>query len=91
VSITHDAAERRFRLVEGGCEAFLDYAVLDAATVDFQHTFVPDGLRGRNVGTRLVLHALDWAREEGYRVVPSCWFVGAVATRHPEYTALLVA
>ena len=91
MSITHDTTQRRFVLALGGCEAVLDYAVLDAATVDFHHTFVPDGLRGRSVGTQLVRHALDWAREEGYRVVPSCWFVSAVARRHPEYTALLVA
>lgn len=91
MNISHDPTQRRFVLVEGGSEAVLAYVVVDPLTVDFQHTFVPDGLRGRKVGTRLVLYALDWARAEGYRVMPSCWFVSAVAARHPEYAKLLVA
>lgn len=48
-----------------------------------------DEARGRGIGTRLVLHALEDARERGLRVVPSCPFVGEVVERHPEYADLL--
>ena len=46
-------------------------------------------LRGHGVGEKLVRQALEWAREEGLRVIPSCWFVDTVVRRHPEYETLL--
>jgi hypothetical protein len=80
----------RFALAVGEHEASLHYRRLDGRTVDFESTYVPDELRGRHLGTLLVRHALAWARAEGLRVVPSCWFVRSVALRHPEDAALLV-
>ena len=64
------------------------YRRVDDTTLDYTSTFVPPELRGRGVGERLVLHALDWARAEGRRVVPTCWFVGKMLDQHPEYADL---
>jgi predicted GNAT family acetyltransferase len=88
-AIRHDQAAHRFTLLSDGREAVLDYAMVGDDTVDFRSTFVPADLRERGLGTALVLHALDWARERNLTVVPSCWFVGAVVSRHLEYRALL--
>lgn len=88
-AIEHDGTGR-FSVQVGGRQAYLDYRRLDAGTVDFLTTWVPSELRGRDVGTQLVRHALAWARAEGLRVVPSCWFVATVAGRDPEDAALLV-
>jgi predicted GNAT family acetyltransferase len=87
--IRHDEARHAFLLTEDGAQAFLTYQPLDARTVDFATTFVPVTLRGRGLGSRLVITALEWARDRGYRVVPSCWFVGTVVAEHPEYRPLL--
>lgn len=74
-----------------GHTAILEYHVLDTTTVDFASTWVPDALRGRQVGTHLVLHALAWARGQGLKVRPSCWFVRSVVDRHADFRDLLVA
>lgn len=87
--VTHDEAGHMFVLAAEGGSATLSYAPVNETTVDFQSTYVPHALRGRGVGARLVLVALDWAKERGLRVVPSCWFVSDVIARRPEYRSLL--
>lgn len=87
--IRHEQDRRTFVLSAGAAQAVLHYAPLDERTVDFQSTYVPTSLRGQGLGSRLVLHALEWARAQGLRVVPSCWFVGTVVAEHPEYRPTL--
>ncbi len=72
-----------------GHQATVAYRTVDDATLDFQSTYVPHVLRNQHIGTQLVRYALDWAREQGVRVVPSCWFVGSVVERYPEYRDVL--
>ncbi len=88
-AIEHDGVGR-FTLTVDGRQAFLAYHRVDERTVDFVTTWVPDALRGHHLGALLVRHALAWARSEGLRVVPSCWFVAAVARHRQEDAALLV-
>jgi len=87
--IEHDGSGR-FSVTVEGRQAVLLYHRVDEHTVDFSSTYVPDELRGHHLGTLLVRHALAWARAEGLRVVPSCWFVATVAQRRAEDAALLV-
>jgi hypothetical protein len=37
----------------------------------------------------LTEHALRYARQRGYKVVPSCPFVAVYIERHPEYRDVL--
>lgn len=71
-------------------QAYVAYNELDGSRLDFRSTWVPPQDREQGIGERLVLHALDDARREGYRVVPTCPFVTWVVERHPEYEDLLV-
>ncbi|CAN5298502.1 MAG: N-acetyltransferase [Gemmatimonadetes bacterium] len=85
----HDPGRRRFLIDTEGGEAHLDYVDAGDRTLDYRHTFVPEALRGREIGARLVKDALDWARENGYRVIPSCPFVRRIVDRNPEYRDLV--
>ena len=81
----HRSEESRFvTTVEGG-EAELSYRRIDGSTLDFEHTYVPPALRGAGVAGKLVTEALEFARNEGYRVRPSCPFVASFLEKHPEY------
>jgi len=91
LDIRHDPDARRYTAEVDGHTATLDYHTLDAGTVDFASTYVPEALRGRRVGTRLVLHALADAGRRGWRVRASCWFVPVVVQAHPEARHLLEA
>lgn len=90
----HDPDRQRFLIETEGGEARLDYAPAGDGpagerTLDYRHTFVPESLRGQGIGARLVTDALDWARENGYGVIPSCPFVRRIVDRHPEYADLI--
>jgi predicted GNAT family acetyltransferase len=85
----HNAAKRRFEVAAGDSLAVLDYAPLDANTLDYKHTFVPPAMRGRGIASRLVRFALDYALEQGVRVIPSCPFVAAYIAARPDYRVLL--
>jgi len=87
--IRHNAAQRRFEVAVGDSLAVLDYAPLDAATLDYNHTFVPPAMRGRGIASRLVRFALDYALERRLTVIPSCPFVATYIKAHPRYQVLL--
>jgi uncharacterized protein len=53
------------------------------------HTEVPQAMRGRGVGERLVVAALDDVRQRGEVVQPDCPFVRRYIEEHPEVHDLL--
>lgn len=88
MQITHDPAGRRFQADVDGATAYLSYRELPDRVLDFHHTYVPTAGRGRGIASQLTAHALEFARDGGYKVVPSCPFVAAYLRRHPEYRDL---
>ncbi len=90
MEIRHEPDRHRFVAVLPEESGHLDYALVDDKTVDFRSTVIPPSARGTGAGGRLVVHALEWARSRGLRVIPSCPFVPVVVDRHPEYRDLLV-
>jgi uncharacterized protein len=89
IEVTHEPSRRRFVARVGEHESQLSYVPTDEGVVDFRSTFVHPSARGKGVGEKIVQKALEWARSEGLRVIPSCWFVDTVVRRHPEYQPLL--
>jgi predicted GNAT family acetyltransferase len=67
----------------------LSYKKVSWRVIDLRSTLVPPHLRGRGLGTALVRQGLDWARREGYQVIPSCPFVRDFMERNPEYSDLI--
>jgi uncharacterized protein len=72
----------------GGQIAYAEYR-LSPGTITFTHTRVPEALRGKGIGTRLIAAALSLARERGLEVIPICPFVSAYLRAHPEDQQLL--
>jgi predicted GNAT family acetyltransferase len=89
VSVIHDPERRRFVARVQGREAYLAYALAGDGLLDYQSTYVPPALRERHIASTLARHALDYARRQGWKVIPSCWFVAGYVERHPEYADLL--
>ncbi|OPH39771.1 GNAT family N-acetyltransferase [Moraxella equi] len=87
--ITHNSATQRFEVTIDGHTGFLSYEVIDDDTLNYNHTIVPKELGGRGLGTALVKHALDYASDNGKKVVPSCSFVASYIDRRDEYQSLL--
>ena len=87
--VEHDAAGSRFVAPLDDGEGVLAYRKIDARTLDLQHTVVPESARGGGVGDALVRAALDYARANGMRVVPTCPFVAVWLKAHPDQQSLV--
>jgi hypothetical protein len=87
-TVRDNPAEHRLELEIGGDMAVATYA-LDGDVITFEHTFVPETLRGRGLATKLVRAGLDAARANGRKVVPQCPTFVAYVKSHPETHDLL--
>ena len=84
VTVTRNEASHRFEIATDSGVALLNYK-LAPGVMTVLHTEVPAPLEGRGLASSLVRAALDHARANGLRVVPTCPFGRKYMERHPEY------
>lgn len=89
IEVRHDTEMTTFTAELDGAEAVLMYRPVDGKTLDFEHTYVPPEHRGRGVASVLAGAAFEYARESGYKVIPSCPYITTYLKRHPEYHDLV--
>lgn len=88
-TITHNVSAQKFETTINGTTAYLSYENIDDGTLDYNHTIVPKSLGGQGVGSQLAKFALDYAKESGKKVVPSCSFIADFIHKNPEYSDLI--
>ena len=81
-----DAANggRYFAIIDGH-EAEMTYSRAGTTRIIIDHTGVPEALKGRGVGKRLVEAAVKDARTEGFKIIPLCPFAKATLDRTPDW------
>ena len=84
IEVVHNESARRFEAHVEGELAVVEY-VRVGNRVTFTHTFVPEQLRHRGIGSAVARAALDTARAQGWQVDPRCPFIAAFIVQHPEY------
>ena len=100
LDVQHDPEASRFHVppevIDGDVQhkmanmgTVLSYHRVGEKVLDFRSTLVPPHQRGKGIGTELVRKALDWARQEDYRIIPSCSFVARFIEENPEYQDLV--
>lgn len=87
LNIQHEPGKRYFALIEDGegGEAEAAYKEEADGTRSFDHTFVPDAVRGKGVAEQLVRHALDDTLRSGHGFKAVCPYVKGFVQKHPEY------
>ncbi len=65
--------------------AVLTYLLIEDSSVLIQHTEVKKQLEGQGVGKKLVDAVVQFARKNGYKVIPQCPYANAVFKKTPEY------
>jgi predicted GNAT family acetyltransferase len=89
IDVSDNPDEDRFEIrVDGELAGFSQYRQRPAGLA-FTHTEIDDRFEGQGLGSRLVSHALDDARERGFAVLPLCPFVRSYIERHSEYLDLV--
>lgn len=76
-------------LLDGEVVGFADYRVRSETVRSFVHTEVDDSMEGQGVGGQLVHGVMDAARDQGFRILPSCSFVRSYMREHEETHDLL--
>lgn len=89
MNIRHEESAKRFAVRLENKIAYLAYKKQGGNVLDFSSTYTPPEYRGRGIASQITKYALDWAREKGCRVIPSCSFVADYIEEHPSYRDLL--
>lgn len=89
-AVSHDPTRGRFEIRTEAGSGVLAYERRGDA-LEMMHTEVPEAAEGKGYGAALAAAALDFARREGVKVIPSCPFVAAFIQRHPDYADLVAS
>ena len=82
-------ASRVEALLDGEVVGFSTYKNRSETVRSFLHTEVDDRMEGQGVGGQLVRGVMDAAREQGFRILPSCSFVRSYMREHEDTHDLL--
>jgi predicted GNAT family acetyltransferase len=84
VDVRRNEGEEQFETSLGAGKAVLTYAE-QHGKLYLLHTEVPEEMEGHGIGSALVRTAMDYAKEQGVKVVPFCPFARTWLERHPQY------
>jgi predicted GNAT family acetyltransferase len=74
----------RFEYEESGHVAYLEFETDDRGWITLLHTEVPSAIRGQGIAGLLVRTALDYARDNKFRLDVVCPLAADFLNRHPE-------
>lgn len=69
--------------------AEMTYTWAGTERIIIDHTEVSDILRGQSAGKKMVLQAVNYAREKGIKIIPLCPFANSVFQKMPEIQDVL--
>lgn len=81
--------KNRFELQMDESLAIIEFDKLEPNVLDLTHTEVPEELSGKGVGSKLVVGALDYIRDNGLKLIPSCSFIKSYIDKHDEWQDLV--
>ncbi len=88
IEVVNNAEEKRFEVkLEQGI-AKLQY-MHHGNDIYYTHTEVPPQYEGQGIAGAMAKTALEFARDNGLTVYPTCPYVSAYIRRHPEYQSLV--
>ena len=81
--ILHNTSTNRFETIEDGITGYVEYEPYNGG-FDITHTIVPKPIGGRGIAADLVKEALEYAKENGFKVIPTCSYVRVYLERYKE-------
>jgi predicted GNAT family acetyltransferase len=85
--VVHNPAEQRFETWIDGHLCKLEY-LQDGKNFVITHVGVHPELRGQGIAGKITEVSLEYAKENGLRVLPMCSYAAAYIRKHPEYAEL---
>lgn len=87
MKIVHNETNHSFETETNGARSYLEYEIEndgDNKKMLFTHTFVAPEHRGRGIAAALVNDGLNYARQNGFEIVPVCSYVVSYLKRNPQ-------
>lgn len=81
----------RYVDAQGNTLAEVTFPARDANTVDINHTYVDESLRGQGIAGQLLANVAQELEETGRRAYASCSYAAQWFAKHPEKSALLAS
>jgi len=75
--------------IEGKQEAMMTFVFTGEDKIIIDHTEVNPGNEGKGFGKKMVIKAVEFAREKGIKILPLCPFAKSVFDKTPEYRDVL--
>lgn len=85
MDFTYNSDKISFLHSDGHILAEITFPDIDENTVNINHTYVDDSLRGKGIAGQLVEAAAKQIRSQGKKAVPTCSYAADWFERHPEY------
>lgn len=85
---TKNTERSRYELVTDGHISYVEY-MLPGKKLILTHTEVPKALEGKGIGSKLIDHVLDDAKNLGLKVIPLCPFIASYIKRYPKWNSVL--
>jgi len=87
--VEYDPIGQKFFIHLGNVEAVIAYTQVNNI-LDLHHTVVPDKFRGMGLAEKMCLFAFDFAKKNGYKIVPTCPYISQkFLPGHPEYNEFI--
>jgi predicted GNAT family acetyltransferase len=90
MNIVHDKDQQIFFVIIDGKECYVRYVMSNKDTINFLRTFVPNELRNQGIAAKISKAALDYAKENNLKVIPTCSYIDYFIDRNEEYQELLI-
>ncbi len=78
----HDKENHRFILNSDGGIVQTKYRMVDEKTIEFYSTHTPIELRGKGLARKVVERGLDFAVQNDFKVIATCWYVAKTLDRN---------
>lgn len=86
--VIHEQENERFVIYINDKEAFVEYNTTEDV-LNLYHTYTEPELRGKGLAAQVVRAAIEFAKENNLKVVPTCSYVQAFIKRNDEYKELV--
>jgi len=86
--VIHENEDKRFVINLEGNEVYVEYT-MEGNEINLYHTFTDPALRGKGLAAQVVRAALEFAKKNNVKVIPTCSYVQAFIAKNDEYKELV--
>ena len=89
MDFTHEPGRIYSLSGDGEIIAEITFPLINSSTVDINHTFVDESLRGQGIANKLMCAAVEELRAKNLKATATCSYAVKWFASHPEHTDLL--